>query len=285
MRFKRDVGLSPQEEGPGLPLNIGSWRVAEGGCGFSPPYLCPKNEPAGAYVEDVSVTMKHKTYDIKASTAEKFVKSVSKRFQKPATIFCSREMESEMINYVKAETARGVTPSDDALRAKAREILGVERTSADEPALLQKFKVMVGIGRNVSPLASSMPPIDDALLAEFDDEIGNMDLSGIEMPGSISPILDSIPAEVDAITPPIHNTSPRSPHSPSKGPGLAQDYAELYRVSAATASPLRRSATAKMASNNGYMWPTQPQSRSPLGISPPTTTSALSFPHTRTSSD
>lgn len=214
------------------------------------------------------------------------MKSVSKRFQKPATIFCSREMESELTKYVKAELARGVTPSDEALRAKARDVLGVDRTSADEPGLLQKFKVMVGIGRHVSPLANSMPPIDDALLAEFDDEIGNMDLSGIEMPGSISPILDTIPAEVDAITPPMNNTSPRSSHSSSKGPGIAPDYAELYRVSAATASPLRRHTSTKMASQAGYAWPTtQRQSRSPLGISPPTTTSALSFPITRTSSD
>ncbi|KUJ17218.1 uncharacterized protein LY89DRAFT_617031 [Mollisia scopiformis] len=285
IRFKRDSGLASPQDGPGLPLNIGSWREAEGGSGFSPPYLCPQNEPAAPYVEDVPVTMKHKTYNIKASTAQKYVKSVGQRYKKPPTIFCSREMESQLTDYARAEMSRGVTPSDEALRAKAREILRVDRTGADEPVLLQKFKVMVGISRNASPLASSLPPIDDALLAEFDDEIGNMDLSGIEMPGSVSPILDSIPAEVAArgpATSPMSTSSQgqHSPtkHSPSKGPGLAQDYAELYRVSAATASPLRRHASAKMASQAGYSFSPQPQNRSPLGISPPTTTSALSFP-------
>lgn len=235
--------------------------------------------------------MKHKTYNIKAATAQKFVKSISQRYQKPATIFCSREMETELTKYAKAEMSRGVIPTDEALRAKSREILGVERTGADEPALLQKFKTMIGISRNSSPLGSSLPPIDDALLAEFDNEIGNMDLSGIEMPGSVSPILDTIPAEVAAAssTSPMSMSSSSQQHSPtkhssSKGPGLAQDYAELYRVSAATASPLRRHASAKMASQAGYSLPQgqpqeqQQQSRSPLGISPPSTTSALTFP-------
>ncbi|KAE8452703.1 hypothetical protein EG329_013962 [Mollisiaceae sp. DMI_Dod_QoI] len=277
MRFKRDVGLAQKEDGPGLPLNIGSWRPAAGGSGFSPPYLCPQTEPSAPFVEDVPVTVKHKTYNIKSTTAQKFMKSIGQRYTKPATIFCSREMENGLIELVKAEMARGRCPSDDDLRAKAREILGVDRTGADEPILLQKFKVMVGMSRQASPLASSLPPIDDALLAEFDDEIGNMDLSGIEMPGSVSPILDSIPAQVEAFTPPAASTSQQ--HSPSKGPGLAQDYAELYRVHAATASPLRRRASAKMASQSGYAFGgQQTQSRSPLGISPPTTTSALSLP-------
>jgi len=294
IRFKRDVGLAPADEGPGLPLNVGSWRPAMGGSGFSPPYLYPTNEPSAPFVEDVPVTINHKTYSVKATTAQKFMKSVSQRYKKPATIFCSREMESGLTDFVNAEMAKGVVPSDEALRAKAREILGVDRTGADEAILLQKFKAMVGMSRNGSPLAGSLPPIDDGMLAEFDEEIGNMDLSGIEMPSSVSPILDAIPAEVAATTPspprlsPTHQrslsqTSPTSQqHSSSKGPGLAQDYAELYRVHAATASPLRRRASTKMASQSGFQFQGQPMQNgsgtSPLGISPPTTTSALSFP-------
>ena len=38
--------------------------------------------------------------------------------------------------------------------------------------------------------------------------------------------------------------------------GVAPDYAEMYRVQAATASPLRRKASEKMAEARGFRLPT-----------------------------
>lgn len=69
---------------------------------------------------------------------------------------------------------------------------------------------------DIKGAATSIPgTIDNDLLAAFDDEIGEMDLSGIEIPGSVSPILDGIPAEVDAISEPSSSTSfPRLNTSP-----------------------------------------------------------------------
>lgn len=201
IRFKRDVGLAPQESGPGLPFTAGlstSWMVAEGGSGFSPPYLCPK-QPIGPFVEDVPVTVNQRTFNIKATTAAKFVEGFGQRWQKPATVFCSRDLESGLNEFVRTEMAKGGCPSDEALRAKAREILGVDQTAADDVQLLEKFKAMHGITGNATQPGDSIPTLDDQMLAEFDQELGNMDLSGLEMPASSISLLDASIPEIHSL--------------------------------------------------------------------------------------
>jgi hypothetical protein len=263
-----------------------SWQVKQGGSGFSPPYICPPAAPT-QFIEDVPVTAHHKVYNIKASTAQKFLKSMPQRYQQPAKIFCSRELETKLIDFVRSELAAGRCPSDETLRAEARQILGTEQTAADEMQLLQKFKEMMGIAEHTTHLGDLIPSLDDSLLAEFDHEIGNMnlsnmDLSEIAIPASSNiQLMQTTPTPAPGLPPtPKTNQKQKS----SKGEGLAQDYAELYLVHAATASPLRRRASSRMAAKAGYAFPpNSPISReniNVLGISPPRTTAALSLPPT-----
>ncbi|KAG0649171.1 TGF-beta-induced transcription factor 2 [Hyphodiscus hymeniophilus] len=308
VRFKRDIGLAPAESGPGLPLSQPSWRVGMGGTGFSPPYLNPK----------APLLRSQKT----SKTAGKFLQSMRERWQKPATVFCSRELEDGLGAFAKSELARGVVPTDAALRAKGREILGVQETAADESQLLEKFKVLYGIGSptnllEVSPskpnsnsgsLASasavagplpdfSLPNFtnDVDMLANFDMELGAMDfttpfgagtatdmennfglgpdggaaLMGMDLSGlDVSPpSLTSTSQSLSSLGPITQSLGIRHGSSSSMvsemggnhgmdgitemRDGAMQDYAELYRVHAATASPLRRRVSEKAAMKVG----------------------------------
>ncbi len=61
----------------------------------------------------------------------------------PATIFCSRELEKGLLEYVLAEVALlgpAGFPSDVAIKSKAREIIQRPTTAADDDVLLLKFK-------------------------------------------------------------------------------------------------------------------------------------------------
>jgi hypothetical protein len=253
IRFKRDVGLAPAEEGPGLPLQEKSWQVGLGGTGFSPPYVNPKVAPA-AYTDDVPVKMEDKIYHVRKETAAKFLKSISTRYPQPATVFCSRDLENGLNNFVRSEIDKGFVPSDEALKALAREILGVQETAADDAHLLEKFKAMHGIasaggtvdgaigGPSTSILPSinialdpshslQLPEFDDSMLAEFDQELGDMDLST-----SSEPFTDSLMANSQ-----VENE-------------FMQNYTDLYKVSAATASPLRRTTSEKLAKQSGFAY-------------------------------
>lgn len=154
VRFKRDVGLAPTEDGPGLPHSALSWRVAAGGSGFSPPYLCPKAnlqapQMAASTEEGVNVVVKNRNFSVSTKAASHFAKDLaSERWEKPGRVFCSRELETELQSFVKSELARGQWVSDEMLKLKAREILGVAegtQTAADDQPLLEKFKMMVGL--------------------------------------------------------------------------------------------------------------------------------------------
>lgn len=89
--------------------------------------------------------MKQKSYSIKAATADEYVRNLRERYGPPAEVFCSRDLERGLIKFVGDEMLLGHCPSDDALRAQARKILGVEHTAADDIFLLEKFKALHGI--------------------------------------------------------------------------------------------------------------------------------------------
>jgi hypothetical protein len=207
--------------------------------------------------------MKQKVYNVKAATASKFLQSMPQQWQKPASVFCSRDLENGLNEFVKTEMASGGCPSDDTLRAKAREILGVEQTAADDVQLLEKFKALHGITTSTSHLGDSITAFDDQMLAEFDHELGNMDLSGLEMPtSSVSP-LEMIETQFPALNSPTSQTK-----SSLESEGVVHDFAEFHRVNAATASPLRRRASEKMAAQAGFSMSRQGQpSISPSGPS------------------
>lgn len=167
MRFKRDVGILPSEDGPGLPLENTSWNVSQGGTGFAPPYCFPKtplapfpssdeeagdagsgSSPASAMQLQNPPTMHGIEFELASETANKFLQSFTTRYAKPATVFCSRELENGLTDYVRTAVVQNGQsfPDDNALRTKACEILGrtaQHGTPADDKELLGKFKEMV----------------------------------------------------------------------------------------------------------------------------------------------
>ncbi len=233
--------------------------------------------------------MKHKPFNIKAKTAQKFANGLMERWQKPAKVFCSRDLETRLSQYVQSEMAAARCPSDESLRAKAREIMNMDQTSADDPELLQKFKEMHNITANTTHLGDSLPIIDDALLAEFDHELNTMDLSLTTVDFAGSSYSNSTSNSNSSGSSPDLSLLDKTPEQGkgskgtgtqvqrSKGDGPAFDYAELYRVHAATASPLRRRASAN--ATHGRCGPAEgcfaPVALR-MGISPPRTTTALS---------
>ncbi|KAI9642183.1 hypothetical protein NHQ30_008985 [Ciborinia camelliae] len=155
MRFKRDAGLSPPDFGPGLPPANTSWKVSLGGSGFSPPYLNPGKEVTACHTAELEINLakadeSEKMVKLRAETAQAYIKGLKQRYPMPARVFCSRELEDALVDLVRSENQRGRVPSDECLRARARDVLGVQRTPADEKELLGKFKSVYGV-----PAASS----------------------------------------------------------------------------------------------------------------------------------
>jgi hypothetical protein len=196
--------------------------------------------------------MEDKVYNIKPSTAQKFIRGLGTRYERPASVFCSRELESGLNEFVKAQREIGHAPSDDELKAQARVILGVDTTAAEDQPLLEKFKAMHGLTSSSSPLSNATPAAqlsdlnEEQILAEFDAELNTMDLS----PDSLGEMVGVEGIVGGEITPSVLQTE-----DTRQAMGIAREYAEMYRVSAATASPLRRRATERMAKRNGFSAP------------------------------
>ncbi|KAB5572479.1 C2H2 type zinc finger-containing protein [Coniochaeta sp. 2T2.1] len=156
-RFKKDVGIISDPSVPGLPDGI-AWNIYQGGSGFAPPYAMPNQNATIALAPSpessdrlpVQITAGPevaKMFDTDTTTVNKYIQSLAQgRLPPPATVFCSRELENGLVKFVTDQTAPfglGEFPSDEELRGKAREILGTQTTSADDPALLEKFKTMI----------------------------------------------------------------------------------------------------------------------------------------------
>lgn len=178
LRFKRDAGILPP--GPGLTLGTNSWNLSQGGTGFAPPYAFPgkrmlhaaSTTPASTEISGVTnapPTMAASTvitnpttgssspgldkveifvrdnatpFETNQAALDRYIETFASRYERPAAVFCSRELETGLVGYVKADIAGGAGfPSDEGLRLRARQIVGSEETAADDPTLLAKFKV------------------------------------------------------------------------------------------------------------------------------------------------
>lgn len=208
-RFKRDIGII-NDSGPGLPPGH-AWALEQGGTGFAPPYaFLGDHEPVN---NDVEVAMRTGAKSITAghSAVNSYLEELtSSPNQKPAVIFCSRELEWGLQQYAKGYFMdRGFLPSDTALKAKAREILKAGKTAADDPILLGKFKAwlltrlpQLASGEpitqesdRVNNLPSAVPTnmdinISDAelgdILKDMDFDFGLGSMEGIEHDGGVS---------------------------------------------------------------------------------------------------
>jgi hypothetical protein len=151
------VGIA-KEDGPGLPSGD-SWSIHQGGTGFEPPYVYPRASLA-AFNESVPAPLGQgpKPFEAEPALANKFFETLTARYPKPAAVFCSRELEHGLAEFVQHQVAdTGVFPSDTSLRKKATEILDTESTAADDAGLLDKFKAM---------MREKLPPGWGATMAE-----------------------------------------------------------------------------------------------------------------------
>ncbi|KAI7758752.1 hypothetical protein LZL87_012258 [Fusarium oxysporum] len=170
MRFKRDVGIL--SSGPGLALDTNAWNLTQGGTGFAPPYAFPNkrmlhatssttasvNIPSGTNESTMMTNLTTTSpgsdkieifignnatpFETNQALLDGYIETFSSRYDRPATVFCSRELESGLVRFVEAEITRGAGfPSDEALKLRGREILGSDKTAADNPSLLERFKV------------------------------------------------------------------------------------------------------------------------------------------------
>ncbi|GKT45591.1 homeobox protein 4 [Colletotrichum spaethianum] len=140
LRFKRDCGII-RDPGPGLPPGD-AWSLAQGGTGFAPPYAFPKGDMAPFSEKTTDVPIRNiKVFEIQSDITNRYLETFKTRYPKPATIFCSRELEDGLVKFVETEMAHsGQFPDDDSLRAHASFILNAPETAANDPALLGKFK-------------------------------------------------------------------------------------------------------------------------------------------------
>ncbi|EPE31211.1 Homeo [Glarea lozoyensis ATCC 20868] len=264
MRFKRDVGLCEPSTGPGLPVNEKSWQLCQGGSGFGPPYVAPKENAELQFDGEVPVSMYGKVYNVSASTATKFAKGLAGRWKPPGVVFCSRELEEGLNKFMVQQISSGITPSDESIQQKAREILGQEETAADDMALLEKFKGLHGLFTSPTmPEFSSellnFPSLnEDDFLQIFDEELAANGLDNWNSPPTNAPsrsrnMMTSPMYHSPLATIPLANFSAQGisgvgQSDNKKAPvGMARDYAEMYRVNAATASPLRRKVSVMAA--------------------------------------
>jgi hypothetical protein len=103
----------------------------------------------------ITITQGGKPIQAESATATKYLRTFTARHQPPALVFCSRELEAGLVKFVEEQVSLslglgGVTaaaqtsfPGDEAIKAKAREILKTENTAADDEVLLEKFKGMM----------------------------------------------------------------------------------------------------------------------------------------------
>ncbi|EHL02861.1 hypothetical protein M7I_0823 [Glarea lozoyensis 74030] len=250
MRFKRDVGLCEPSTGPGLPVNEKSWQLCQGGSGFGPPYVAPKENAELQFDGEVPVSM--------------YGKGLAGRWKPPGVVFCSRELEEGLNKFMVQQISSGITPSDESIQQKAREILGQEETAADDMALLEKFKGLHGLFTSPTmPEFSSellnFPSLnEDDFLQIFDEELAANGLDNWNSPPTNAPsrsrnMMTSPMYHSPLATIPLANFSAQGisgvgQSDNKKAPvGMARDYAEMYRVNAATASPLRRKVSVMAA--------------------------------------
>ncbi|KAI0889208.1 uncharacterized protein GGS22DRAFT_153416 [Annulohypoxylon maeteangense] len=163
-RFKRDANILPADSGPGLGSNDVTWAPSEGGTGFAPPYVAPNPastiEPLSS---DPTIFLREnaKPFEPSAGAANRFLQSFTRRHPAPAKVFCSRELEDGLTEYVRRELRRtnGVFPTDDALRERARQIMAMQKTSCDDPILLERFKANVRSAATLAEPLASVPEI------------------------------------------------------------------------------------------------------------------------------
>ncbi|PSS02284.1 hypothetical protein BD289DRAFT_359932 [Coniella lustricola] len=153
LQFKRSVGILPESNDTTLP---NSWNVDD--TQMTSPTLRRQGSTMTFTVPATTAAMVPLSHadlmqiddgpfgTLTFDTAEL---QNSRNLPQPGAIFGSRDFEDKLVQFAVAEIASsGRMPADEAIQARAKEISGFEvwqtqTTSADDPALLSKFKELV----------------------------------------------------------------------------------------------------------------------------------------------
>lgn len=82
-----------------------------------------------------------KAFTAGQSVANSFLQELKSRYPRPATIFCSRELELGLISFVKAHIeATGRLPLTELVRTEGKRIHKYEPSPMDDEALVGKFQ-------------------------------------------------------------------------------------------------------------------------------------------------
>ena len=136
LRFKRDAGIL--DSGPGLD-DKHHWTAVRHGTGLVSSGGAPLSNAAETVLQvPACQQVSH------GATSDSRLGS-NLRHKAGTVIFCSRALERGLAEFVQSEMAAtgGRFPSDERLRDCAREIVGAEETAADDPELLETFKLWV----------------------------------------------------------------------------------------------------------------------------------------------
>jgi hypothetical protein len=103
------------------------------------------------------------------------------RFTRPATIFCSRDLEEDLINLTQQHVAStGRMPAEKLLKARAKQIVKCRPTPADDPVLLGKFqKWMAEKLPEALPATADSPEGPSALPSNMDVNLSDEELENI----------------------------------------------------------------------------------------------------------
>lgn len=167
-RFKREVGLLPKDSGPGFN-STDIWSLSptmstdehvhgssgsRGRTGFTPP-------PSYAHHHQQQQPPQNNNNLQSTSTTPTTAASAPAPSPASTRIFNSKELEIGLAEYVRRELHRtgGVFPSDDALRERGRQILGMQSTPCDDPVRLGRFKAALQVQGIASAGASASPAV------------------------------------------------------------------------------------------------------------------------------
>lgn len=80
------------------------------------------------------------------------------RHETPTRTFGNHQLASGLTAYVRRELQKtGIFPSDAELQARARDIMSMQRTPADDPVLLGKFKASLQVPLSVAAVDIAVP--------------------------------------------------------------------------------------------------------------------------------
>lgn len=150
--FKQDVGILPPDAHP-KPIALTSWPLPVGGT--DPLAHLPSIE-FDLMLQTPNLTTPFATDDM--ATASQAGQLDPMRHETPTRTFGNPQLASGLTAYVRRELQKtGIFPSDAELQARARDIMSMQKTPADDHVLLGKFKASLQGPLSVATASIAVP--------------------------------------------------------------------------------------------------------------------------------